>query len=75
MELDKVVVQVPELASIVTFDGEPLASAAPSAGTPARADEGAAVVQRIRELGELHAAGLLTDEEFATKKQDLLGRL
>ena len=29
----------------------------------------------FEELSELHAAGILTDEEFAAKKAELLGRL
>jgi hypothetical protein len=29
----------------------------------------------LRELGELHAAGILTDEEFAAKKAELLRRV
>lgn len=33
------------------------------------------VAERIRTLGELHRAGLLTDEEFQTKKAELLARL
>lgn len=33
------------------------------------------VLTQIRKLGELKEAGLLTDEEFASKKADLLGRL
>lgn len=33
------------------------------------------VIEQIKKLGELHAAGLLTDEEFTSKKTDLLNRL
>lgn len=33
------------------------------------------VAERIRTLGELHQAGLLTDEEFRAKKAELLSRL
>ncbi|WP_336211038.1 DUF4429 domain-containing protein [Nonomuraea sp. LPB2021202275-12-8] len=33
------------------------------------------VYDRIRELGRLHKEGLLTDEEFASKKAELLDRL
>ncbi|MER5882415.1 DUF4429 domain-containing protein [Streptomyces sp. NPDC001941] len=35
----------------------------------------AGVADRIRHLGELHRAGLVTDEEFAAKKADLLAEL
>lgn len=42
----------------------------------AAADDGSeAVFVKIRELGRLHAEGLLTDEEFSAKKAELLGRL
>ncbi|MFC8170798.1 MULTISPECIES: DUF4429 domain-containing protein [unclassified Streptomyces] len=34
-----------------------------------------AVAERIRHLGELHRAGLVTDEEFSTKKAELLAEL
>ncbi len=30
---------------------------------------------QIRKLAELHEAGILTDEEFTTKKTELLARL
>ncbi|MET9500533.1 DUF4429 domain-containing protein [Streptomyces sp. NPDC006622] len=33
------------------------------------------VAERIRHLGELHRAGLVTDEEFSAKKADLLAEL
>ncbi len=35
----------------------------------------AGVAERIRHLGELHQAGLVTDEEFAAKKAELLAEL
>ena len=47
----------------------PTAPAAPAAPAPA-ADGLAAQLQR---LGELHAAGTLTDDEFAAAKARLLG--
>lgn len=33
------------------------------------------IAERIRHLGELHQAGLVTDEEFSTKKAELLSEL
>lgn len=33
------------------------------------------IIEQIRKLGELHERGILTDEEFAMKKTELLGRL
>jgi hypothetical protein len=55
----------PELQSICTTPGTP---------HPRRSDP-ADVADRIRHLGELHDAGLLTDDEFTTKKAQLLAEL
>ncbi|WP_181768566.1 DUF4429 domain-containing protein [Streptomyces albidus (ex Kaewkla and Franco 2022)] len=41
---------------------------------PGRSDP-ADIAERIRHLGELHEAGLLTDDEFTKKKTDLLAEL
>jgi hypothetical protein len=35
----------------------------------------ALMVGQIRQLSELHEEGILTDEEFIAKKQELLSRL
>jgi hypothetical protein len=35
----------------------------------------ALVVGQIRQLSQLHEEGILTDEEFTAKKQELLSRL
>ncbi|NGO12948.1 DUF4429 domain-containing protein [Streptomyces sp. HC44] len=49
---------------------------AKSDGTPsARRRDPADIADRIRHLGELHQAGLVTDEEFTSKKADLLAEL
>ncbi|MDG4857544.1 DUF4429 domain-containing protein [Streptomyces sp. T-3] len=47
------------------------ASAAPAPGRRDPAD----IADRIRHLGDLHQAGLLTDEEFSAKKAELLAEL
>lgn len=49
----------------------------PAAVTPAGAPrrDPADIAERIRHLGELHQAGLVTDEEFAGKKAELLAEL
>lgn len=49
-----------------------LSAAVPSA--PGRRDP-ADIAERIRHLGELHQAGLVTDEEFSSKKAELLAEL
>ncbi|MGI5337841.1 DUF4429 domain-containing protein [Streptomyces sp. CA-181903] len=46
----------------------------PSPSPAARPDPGA-IADRIRHLGDLHSAGLLTDEEFSAKKAELLAEL
>jgi hypothetical protein len=45
----------------------PPPESAPSATAPA------APIDQLKELGELHASGVLTDEEFAAQKAKLLG--
>jgi Short C-terminal domain len=40
---------------------------------PAQAAPAASPVDQLKELGELHASGVLTDEEFAAQKAKLLG--
>jgi hypothetical protein len=49
----------------------PPPEAAPSAAAPAAAPT--APIDQLKELGELHASGVLTDEEFAAQKAKLLG--
>jgi Short C-terminal domain len=46
--------------------GAPAAPAAPGTAP-------AAPIDQLKELGELHASGVLTDEEFAAQKAKLLG--
>ncbi|WP_405623973.1 SHOCT domain-containing protein [Streptomyces sp. NBC_00076] len=45
----------------------------PVAAAPRR--DPADIAERIRHLGELHQAGLVTDEEFSVKKAELLAEL
>lgn len=33
------------------------------------------IIDQIKKLAELHEAGILTEEEFTTKKSELLSRL
>ncbi|MEV7288119.1 DUF4429 domain-containing protein [Streptomyces sp. NPDC093252] len=42
---------------------------------PAPSDDHDALLRRLRELGELHRAGVLTDEEFTLAKQAVLRRM
>lgn len=55
---------------------EAVRDAAPALPVPAPAPrDPAGVAERIRHLGELHGAGLVTDEEFTAKKAELLAEL
>ncbi|MFW6690061.1 DUF4429 domain-containing protein [Streptomyces sp. MAR4 CNX-425] len=54
------------------------ADATPGGAVPGGAvpgDDHDAVLRRLRELGELHTAGILTDEEFAAAKRAILQRM
>ncbi|WP_106819176.1 PH domain-containing protein [Janibacter massiliensis] len=55
----------------------PAPATAPAAApaTPAPADPAAQIMDQLRQLGELRDAGILTDDEFSTKKAELLARL
>ncbi|MGC5361755.1 DUF4429 domain-containing protein [Streptomyces sp. DT24] len=46
-----------------------------TASASASADDHDVLLRRLRELGELHRAGVLTDDEFSTAKQAVLKRL
>lgn len=48
-------------------------AAVPATAAPRR--DPADIAERIRHLGELHQAGLVTDEEFSMKKAELLAEL
>ncbi len=47
----------------------------PSAQLPPEPSDKDAVLRMLKELGELKKAGVLTDEEFAEKKRDLLSKI
>ena len=47
----------------------------PSTPVASAEDDHDALLRRLRELGELHRAGVLTDEEFALAKQAILKRM
>ena len=56
---------------------EAVRKSGPVAAVPAAAPrrDPADIAERIRHLGELHEAGLVTDEEFSVKKAELLAEL
>ncbi|MCF4138141.1 DUF4429 domain-containing protein [Streptomyces sp. Tue 6430] len=53
----------------------PTPTPTPAVATPGPRRGPADVAERIRHLGELHRAGLVTDEEFSAKKAELLAEL
>jgi hypothetical protein len=70
----------PNAAAGVAAGGGAGGGAGASAGTtaPAATNGGGdhdAMLRRLRELGELHRDGVLTDEEFAAAKQAVLKQL
>lgn len=48
------------------------AQAAPAATAPAPQGGGGSTIDQLKELGELKAQGILTEEEFAAQKAKLL---
>ncbi|MFI8187330.1 DUF4429 domain-containing protein [Streptomyces sp. NPDC085946] len=56
-------------------DAVPPATGAPGRTAPAGEDDHDALLRRLRELGELHRTGVLTDEEFTLAKQAILKRM
>lgn len=56
---------------------EPQQAAAPVAAAPAApaapAEGGQSMIDQLKQLGELKAQGILTEEEFAVQKAKLLG--
>ncbi|MFI6338637.1 DUF4429 domain-containing protein [Streptomyces sp. NPDC050535] len=55
-----------------TRTGEYVNRAQATSAVPPRADHHDVLLRRLRELGELHRDGVLTDEEFATTKAAVL---
>ncbi|MER5840681.1 DUF4429 domain-containing protein [Streptomyces prasinus] len=64
----------PAVDGLPALPGPPEAGVAP-APAPAPEDDHDALLRRLRELGELHRAGVLTDEEFTRAKQAVLNRM
>ncbi|MES4831297.1 SHOCT domain-containing protein, partial [Streptomyces anthocyanicus] len=55
--------------------GEDTSTPATAPPAPAAEDDHDALLRRLRELGDLHRSGVLTDEEFALAKQAVLKRM
>ncbi|MFH8440924.1 DUF4429 domain-containing protein [Streptomyces sp. NPDC018026] len=56
-------------------DAGPSEESPAPAPAPAAEDDHDALLRRLRELGELHRSGVLTDEEFTLAKQAILKRM
>ncbi len=51
----------------------PMQQQEPAPPPPAAAPAGGSTIDQLKELGELKAQGILTEEEFAAQKAKLLG--
>ncbi|MFJ2773462.1 DUF4429 domain-containing protein [Streptomyces sp. NPDC087300] len=66
----------PNAGTAPALDKGPAPAAAPSPSpADASGEDHDALLRRLRELGELHRAGILTDEEFSAAKQAVLKRM
>ncbi len=66
---------LPFAAAVLAAVRERGASAPVPVPVPAPRRDPADIAERIRHLGELHQQGLVTDEEFSSKKAELLAEL
>lgn len=66
---------LPFAAAVLAAVRERGAGAAVPVPVPAPRRDPADIAERIRHLGELHQQGLVTDEEFSSKKAELLAEL
>jgi hypothetical protein len=73
------VAETPTAAPAPQYQPDPAPQFAPQAQAPEPASgssgDSASIVAAIESLAGLHQRGILSDEEFATKKTELLGRL
>jgi Short C-terminal domain len=73
------VAETPTAAPAPRYQPDPAPKSAPQARAPEPASgasgDSATIVAAIESLAGLHQRGILSDEEFATKKAELLGRL
>lgn len=60
-------------ARVAAYDQQVQPQPAP-APAPAAAPSEASTIDQLKQLGELHAGGVLTDDEFTAEKAKLLGR-
>lgn len=71
-----VLARLPQARAAVDAPAEPPAlTEGPVSAAAQPADDPDVLLRRLRELGELHRAGVLTDDEFSTAKQAILSRM
>ena len=63
-----------ERESAYQAQAAPAPAPAPTPPPPVAAPSQSTVIDQLKELGELHAQGILTDEEFAGQKAKLLAQ-
>ncbi|WP_155054800.1 DUF4429 domain-containing protein [Streptomyces blattellae] len=67
--------RLPHPARATALDVPDARPEAPSPPVSSAEDDHDALLRRLRELGELHRSGVLTDEEFTVAKQAILKRM
>ena len=60
-------------ARIDQLEAQQMQQQAPPAAAPAAGGMSDDTIEQLKQLGQLHEQGVLTDEEFAAQKQKLLG--
>ncbi|MCR0981479.1 SHOCT domain-containing protein [Roseomonas populi] len=72
---DRGTIRLEDLQRVEAAAGAPKAPASPPSDTPAAPAQAGDPLALIERLAELHGKGILSDEEFAAKKAELLRRI
>ncbi|MFF3326162.1 DUF4429 domain-containing protein [Streptomyces sp. NPDC002889] len=70
-----VVARMPHPYATAAVDAAPPTEPARAPAAPSSEDDHDALLRRLRELGELHQAGILTEDEFSAAKAAVLKRM
>jgi Bacterial PH domain/Short C-terminal domain/Protein of unknown function (DUF2510) len=62
-------------AELVSMARTRLANPGPTVSAPSPAAAGSNLLEQLKQMGELHDAGVVTDEEFAAKKMQILAQM
>jgi hypothetical protein len=75
LEAARTGVEVQEVTATAEIEAPPPVDAEPPEEVPASSEAGADPIELLEKLARLHAAGVLTTEEFVAKKAEILRRL